>query len=187
MTETESTHMTTTESTHMTEREDADMTDATTAPSQGVAMHDSKADYQAVVSFDAPPEAVFDALTTVGGLAGWWTPVSGSGSEGGELRFVFGGEDPLIIHVDVAQRPSTVTWRVLECKFMPDWVGTMPSFELTPRGTGGCELRFRHHGLTPQLECFSMCRAGWDHYLPSLHDYVETGHGNPGPRPRSEG
>ena len=24
-----------------------------------------------------------------------------------------------------------------------------------------------------------MCTRGWDHYLPSLRDYVETGRGNP--------
>jgi len=71
-------------------------------------------------------------------------------------------------------------WTVLECMFLPDWAGTRPRFELTPRETGGCELRFRHQGLTPQLECFSMCRSGWDHYLlSSLHDYVESGHGSP--------
>jgi len=166
----------------MIDMKGANMTDAITPPSQGAAMHDRDADYQAVVLFDAPPEAVFDALTAVAGLAGWWTSwtsVSGSGSEGGELRFVSGDGDPLIVHVDRARRPSAVTWTVLECKIAPDWVGTKPSFELTPRGAGGCALRFRHQGLTPHLECFSTCRAGWDQYLASLHDYVESGHGNP--------
>jgi len=165
----------------MIDMKGANMTDAITPPSQGAAMHDRDADYQAVVLFDAPPEAVFDALTAVAGLAGWWTSwtsVSGSGSEGGELRFVFGDEDSLIIHVDRARRPSVVAWTVLDSPIMPDWVGTRPRFELSPRGAGGCELRFRHQGLTPHLECFSTCRAGWDQYLASLHDYVESGHGN---------
>ncbi len=170
-------------------KEDADMIDTTTPPSDGAAVRDSDTDYQAVVLFDASPEVVFDALTTVAGLAGWWAPVSGSGAEGGELRFVFSGaarleglilaEDLLLIHVDHAQRPSTVRWTVMECNFLPDWVGTRPCFELTPRETGGCTLRFRHRGLTPQLECFSSCRAGWDHHLASLHDYVEYGQGHP--------
>jgi len=94
---------------------------------------------------------------------------------------VFGDDDLLIkvIRVDAARRPSTVAWTVLECAFLPDWVGTAPRFELSPRGTGGCEPRFRHRGLTPRPECFSSCRAGWDQYLASLHDYVECGYGNP--------
>jgi hypothetical protein len=29
------------------------------------------------------------------------------------------------------------------------------------------------------LECYDMCRAGWDQYLPSLRDYLETGNGHP--------
>jgi len=41
------------------------------------------------------------------------------------------------------------------------------------------ELEFRHHGLTNELDCIEMCTQGWDHYLASLRDYVETGRGNP--------
>ena len=39
------------------------------------------ADYTATITIDAPSEAVFDAVTTVSGLARWWNPVSGSGAE----------------------------------------------------------------------------------------------------------
>lgn len=167
------------------------MTSAITSPAGGTAVYDGDDDYQATVLFDAPPEAVFEALTTTAGLASWWRPVSGSGAEGGDLRFVFGWTarikgptlaEELLIRVDHAQRPSTVEWTVVECGFLPDWVGTRPCFELTPRETGGCALRFRHRGLTPRLECFSTCKPGWDHYLASLHDYVEYGQGRPGPR-----
>jgi uncharacterized protein YndB with AHSA1/START domain len=153
------------------------MTDMITAPSELTATHDGDADYQATVLFDAPPEAVFDALTATAGLAGWWAPVSGSGADGGDLRFVF--NDPLLIHVDQAQRLSSVRWTVVECSFLPDWVGTTLRFDLRPRESGGCEVRFRHQGLTPRLECFSLCRAGWDHQLASLHDYVASGQGQP--------
>ena len=53
---------------------------------------------------------------------------------------------------------------------------------LRPEPAGaGTELRFRHHGLTPQLECFEMCLAGWTHYLASLVDYVDRGTGTPNP------
>ncbi len=45
---------------------------------------------------------------------------------------------------------------------------------------GGTELRFRHVGLTPRLECFADCKSGWDHFIPtSLRAYVETGDGHP--------
>jgi hypothetical protein len=34
-------------------------------------------------------------------------------------------------------------------------------------------------GLTPKLECFVDCKNGWDHFLPSLRQFVDTGVGNP--------
>jgi uncharacterized protein YndB with AHSA1/START domain len=140
--------------------------------------------YQKQIRFTEPPEAVFPALATTAGVAGWWVPATGSGAEGGELRLTF-PPGPGVMRVDTALPPSTVAWTVLKCDFLPDWVGTQILFTLRPATGGGTTLEFCHRGLTPQLECFDQCRQGWDHYLPSLHDYVETGTGRPGPRPRN--
>ena len=46
-------------------------------------------------------------------------------------------------------------------------------------GDGATELHFRHHGLTPQLECFDMCHEGWTHYVASLVAYVEPARASP--------
>jgi len=135
-------------------------------------------DYEARIALDAPPEAVFAALTTLDGLAAWWTTVTGDGAAGGELRFTFGFDVPLVLRVEVA-RASLVQWACEECPWLPDWVGTTISFALTPGADGGCDLAFRHRGLTPRLECFQDCKNGWDHFIPSLRDYVETGEGHP--------
>ena len=75
-------------------------------------------------------------------------------------------------------------WDVTACAFLPDWVGTTPTFTLSEPDAGGCDLRFRHVGLSPRLECCHMCRAGWDQYRPSLRDYIDTGAGNPYSRAR---
>lgn len=138
------------------------------------------ADYTATLTTDAPPETVFDALTTTAGLAAWWSPVSGDGAEGGELHFDMGApEGPLVIRVPMAKLATTVVWDVLACPFLPEWTGTTITFDLGRTADGGCELFFRHHGLTPQLDCFETCRRGWDHFLPSLRQYADTGTGNP--------
>ena len=137
-------------------------------------------DYANQIHLSASPERVFEILTTAAEFAAWWAPAIGSAAEGGELRITFDGlDDPLMLRVTRAARPSVVSWEVLECAFLPDWAGTTPVFTLGQDGTGGCDLRFRHDGLSPQLECYEMCRAGWEQYLPSLRDYVETGTGNP--------
>ena len=87
--------------------------------------------------------------------------------------------EPLLVHVDEASRPMSVRWTVIECTFEPDWVGTRPTFTITPVEGGTSELEFRHRGLTNELECIEMCTRGWNHYLGSLRDYAETGQGSP--------
>lgn len=140
----------------------------------------AEADYQARLAFESPAEEVFAALTTTDGLGGWWTAVTGHGLAGGDLRFVFNEDDPpLIAHVDEARSASLVQWTCVAYRLLPDWAGTTITFALTPRPAGGCDLAFRHRGLTPRLECYDDCRNGWDHFLPSLKAYVDTGTGNP--------
>lgn len=142
--------------------------------------HDSApADYESVIAIAASPDAVFNALSTVEGLASWWTVrVAGSADRGGEVRFTFDGPDSCDMVVEAAERPTLVRWQVRACPFLPDWIGTRPTFTITPIEFGS-ELRFRHEGLRPTLECWDDCRQGWDHYLPSLKAYVESGTGIP--------
>ncbi len=87
--------------------------------------------------------------------------------------------EPLLIHVEEATRPTSVHWTVTECTFEPDWVGTRPTFTITPVEDDASELEFVHQGLTSELECMDMCVSGWNHYIASLRDYVETGRGSP--------
>jgi uncharacterized protein YndB with AHSA1/START domain len=137
-------------------------------------------DYRKELRIGASPQTVFDALTTLDGCASWWAPASGSPAPGGELRFTFDDPaDPLVLHVAEAGRPAEVAWQVMACDFLPDWVGTTITFTLVPDANGGCDLRFRHTGLGPQLDCYDQCRAGWDYFLPSLRDYAQTGAGRP--------
>jgi len=134
------------------------------------------AGYQSTKTFESAPGAVFNALTSVSAIARWWAPATGSGVAGGEITLTFGGQE-VRIRVDEADRPARVCWTVLVSVPLPDWAGTTITFDIGPYRDGST-LRFTHHGLTPQLECFSMCRAGWTQYLASLVDYVDRNGGN---------
>ncbi|MGX7677549.1 SRPBCC family protein [Jatrophihabitans sp. DSM 45814] len=136
-------------------------------------------DYQRTVLVKALPGALFDALTTTAGLTAWWTQATGAGEAGGELKFFFEPPEPLVVNVDKATRPTSVQWTVKQCDFLSDWVGTRPSFTITAVGGGAAELQFRHYGLTSELDCIQDCSRGWDHFLESLREYVEVGHGMP--------
>jgi uncharacterized protein YndB with AHSA1/START domain len=136
-------------------------------------------DFRATKTFASVPDAVFSALTDIDALTGWWTPAAGGAHAGGTLRFLMGDQE-VVVRVDRADRPSRVRWDVLVCEPAPDWVGTSIIFDLEPVGAG-TDLHFVHQGLTPRLECFGQCHAGWTHFLTSLVDYVDGGTGNPNP------
>ena len=142
--------------------------------------------YRTTIQIDAPADVVFDAITTTESLAAWWSPVNGSGLAGGDLRFpMVAGQPPLLIHVDEATRPRTVRWAVVECTFMEDWVGTRPTFTITPLEGDACELTFEHVGLDDELECKDMCSRSWDHFVrTSLRELAEGGPGAPNRSPR---
>lgn len=137
-------------------------------------------DYHKTIRLQAPASEVFGALTTPASLSSWWTRATGSGEADRELRFFFSSPtEPCVMRVDRADRPTLVEWTVTECAFLPDWVGTRPTFTITPVEDDGSELHFRHYGLTPELECIEMCTHGWNTYLASLRQYVESGEGSP--------
>jgi uncharacterized protein YndB with AHSA1/START domain len=135
------------------------------------------ASYQSTTTFESAPGTVFDALTSAGAIASWWAPATGSGAAGGEITLMFGGQQ-VRIRVDEADRPARVCWTVLVSEPLPDWADTTITFDIAAAGDGSAVLHFTHHGLTPQLECFSMCSAGWTQYLASLVDYADRAGGN---------
>ena len=116
----------------------------------------------------APVAEVVAALTTLDGLAGWWTPdVTGSPEPGGELTFRFapGATVMRVEHVDPA---GLVVWTCVSSESFAEWAGTGLWFDVRPRPGGGSVLVFRHVGLTAELPCFTTCAPGWEHHLANL-------------------
>jgi uncharacterized protein YndB with AHSA1/START domain len=138
-------------------------------------------DYRREITVNAPVERLFDAIATRDGVRGWWTPlVSGSSDRGGTLRLEFEGMDEHIdLSVVVSRRPTEVEWSVVEHTSLDEWAGTKIRFEVSPAGDDGSRLAFQHVGLSPKLECYDHCEAGWDHFLDSLVAFVERGKGAP--------
>jgi uncharacterized protein YndB with AHSA1/START domain len=127
------------------------------------------------------PEKVYDALTTVDGLAGWWTDdTTGRGDIGGVLSFQFpvagGGFDMKVEDL----KPSTrVVWRVVEGP--QEWVGTTVDWTLRQEGEYTIVM-FAHEGWQERGEFMHHCSTKWGSYLMSLKAMVETGEGAPAPR-----
>jgi len=134
--------------------------------------------FHSTLSIAATPEAVLAALSTTEAVSSWWGRATGSADVGGTLVVSFmGGRQRIVMEVEPAFE-NRVVWAVKECPLTPDWIGTTIFFDVAEAGAGAM-LYFRHQGLTPELECFDMCHAGWTHFIASLVSYAETGVGQP--------
>lgn len=120
---------------------------------------------------------VLPALTTIDGLASWWTTdTEGDASVDGVIKFRFipGGFDMKVVEIT----PDRVRWEVAEGP--EEWMGTTITFDLKQDGEHTVVL-FAHEGWKEPVEFMNHCSTKWASYLLSLKDYVETGKGAPSP------
>jgi uncharacterized protein YndB with AHSA1/START domain len=125
------------------------------------------------------PQKVYDALTTVDGLAGWWTDdTTGDPEVGGVLAFRFlpGGFDMKVVDLE---RDKRVQWRVVDGP--EEWIDTRIDWDLRQEGDYTIVL-FKHEGWKEPVEFMHHCSTKWASYLLSLKSLVETGVGAPSPR-----
>ncbi|MDN5214678.1 hypothetical protein QQ020_21540 [Fulvivirgaceae bacterium BMA12] len=80
-----------------------------------------------------------------------------------------------------------ICWECVEAHHVHDgltaieteWLGTR-LFWFFNEYYGKTEIEFVHEGLHPDLNCFSICRQAWDHFIvDSLKNYLEVGVGYP--------
>ncbi|RKS77935.1 uncharacterized protein YndB with AHSA1/START domain [Motilibacter peucedani] len=125
------------------------------------------------------PQAVYEAITTMDGLSGWWAEkTTGSTEVGGvvEFRFRPGGFDMQVVELEPG---SHVRWLVVDGP--AEWVGTHVDWRLRQDGDFTIVL-FRHEGWREPVEFMSHCSTKWATYLLSLKQLLETGTGAPDPR-----
>jgi uncharacterized protein YndB with AHSA1/START domain len=130
------------------------------------------------IGVTAAAEDVYAALTTVDGLAGWWTEdTEGDGNVGGTIRFRFepGGFDMVVLE---ARPDALVLWEVVDGP--EEWIGTQIRFELTQED-GFTIVLFSHSGWKEPVEFMYHCSTKWATFLMSLKRLVETGTGEPAP------
>ena len=127
----------------------------------------------------ASPEAVYQALTTKAGLAGWWTAnTQGEGDQVGnviEFRFGAGGFD---MKVAALSPPTQVVWEVVSGP--EEWLGTTVHFDLK-QDNDYVILLFKHINWKEPVEFMHHCSTKWAIFLMSLKSLVETGAGTPDP------
>lgn len=137
------------------------------------------ADIMHLVRIAAPPERVYEALTTTEGIRNWWTRDADldSAIDGtGMFRF-HDGASVTTVTIKELEPPLHVTWSCVS-SFRPEWVGTTIHFDLRAE-KGGTAVSFAHRGFAQADEHYAQTTTGWGVYLHSLQQYLETGKGNP--------
>ncbi|MEP7263249.1 MAG: SRPBCC domain-containing protein [Bacteroidota bacterium] len=124
---------------------------------------------------------VYEFLTTLDGLSGWWTTdTTGNTYPGGKIRFGFPNGFFDMVEVTESLRNQQVKWVVMESNFPSghEWIGTEISFEIT-EDNGCTTVRFTHNNWRAVTDFFGVCNYHWGLYMNSLKSLCETGEGNP--------
>jgi len=136
------------------------------------------------VGIKAPVSDVYAALSTIEGLAGWWTKeTTGASQPGGNIEFQFstpGGESIGGFNMEVmALEPDkAVHWRVRSGP--EEWLGTDVLFKLSRDGDYTI-VHFGHRNWREAVEFTEHCSTKWATFMLSLKELVETGRGRPAP------
>lgn len=131
------------------------------------------------VGIRASADKTFNALTTLDGLASWWTrETRGNAAPGGVIHFQFGDKGFFDMRVMSCDAGSSLVWQVQDGP--PEWVGTTVHWSLKPEGDMVVVL-FRHQGWREVGEFMHHCSTKWAVFLMSLKSLLEDGAGRPAP------
>jgi len=131
------------------------------------------------VGIKSSTHGVYGALTTLPGLAAWWTTdTRGSTAAGEVIEFVFGTRGYMKMKVIELDADRRVVWQVVDGPL--DWLGSTIGFDLKQEGEQ-TTLLFKHAGWKEQSEFMHHCSTKWASFLLSLKASVESGKGLPFP------
>ena len=126
------------------------------------------------VGIKAKANAVYETLTTLEGLRGWWiTETKGKPTQGGVIDFIF-----CKMMVVEAKPGKLVRW---QCVGGPkEWLGTGVSFQLVVK-KGQTFILFKHTDWKEPVEFMYHCSTKWATFLLSIKSLLERGEGRPLP------
>jgi uncharacterized protein YndB with AHSA1/START domain len=136
------------------------------------------------IGIKAPLSKVYAALSSVEGVAGWWTrETTGEAKLGGTVDVLFrapNGEEKGRMGFELTKLVPNerVVWRFTSGP--EEWIGTDATFELSQRGEYTVVV-FGHRNWREAKEFTAHCSMKWATFLLSLRQLAETGTGSPSP------
>lgn len=134
---------------------------------------------QARFSATCPPSEVMRWLTTVEGVAGWWTDsVTGSAGDVGDIFQARFPTTDVVFDLEVSEASDhAVAWHVPESP--PWWKGTTVRFEVSEDDEGETSLLFTHSGFASDDPIIAVITPAWVGFLNRLVEVAESGKANP--------
>jgi hypothetical protein len=142
-------------------------------------------DFTANLIIHSTGSKIYDSLTNF--LHKWWTEMfEGSAHEIGDIFTIrFGSEIHKTMKVEELILNQSVTWLVVDaCIDLPEldnkkeWIDTRIIWTISTSASE-TTLKLTHIGLTPEVQCYDLCKNGWQSFLYSLKKYLNTGIGVP--------
>jgi hypothetical protein len=150
-------------------------------------------DYHCSIASDI---SVKDAFKAIANVPAWWTTnFEGSARSLHDEFTVRFGETFVNFTISEVVPGEKIVWRVLDCnlhwlKDKKEWKDTKIVWEVSSKdhstGDHSTRIDMTHVGLVPEVECYSNCESGWNHYIKdSLFKFISGGKGLPGMRKKS--
>ena len=149
-------------------------------------------DYQQTIAINTPVKEVYTAITQH--IAHWWSnDLSGAAAKPGDRFHIAFNKTNKTFEIAEAIPNERIVWKCVQAHIdmasltnKSEWVGTHLIWTMSPADTGSI-LTFLHEGLNQSFECYTVCESGWNTYLASLLDYLNTGKGRPFRKPVESG
>ena len=135
------------------------------------------ADIYHQIGVKADLTSVYQAITSLNGLSGWWTKTTGDTTIGSKLNFHFNQH---IIEMSIVEliTDQKVVWQCSEKE--GEWKDTIITFNLIDTGEQ-VFINFSHTDWAEQSDLCSHCSTKWAVFMLSMKGYLETGKGQPFP------
>jgi uncharacterized protein YndB with AHSA1/START domain len=125
------------------------------------------------INVGAPKSRVFNALTTLNGLKGWYTPHIQGGLAAGETAiFSFTDEDPFHWQFVELVPPVQVRWRCVQGPGRA--AGTAVTFRLSEHKDGRTTVECDHEGFDESDKALGSCNTLWGILMDRLRKFSET-------------
>ena len=136
------------------------------------------------IGIKSPISNVCEAVSTVDGVAGWWTKeTTGTSGPGGSMKTRFSSSTDAELGKMEFELLTLTTDKEVRWRFTagPDeWIGTDVTFTLS-EADGMTVVLFGHRNWREAVEFTAHCSMKWATFLLSLRQLLETGKGQPSP------